>query len=163
VKISHYVLEKKMFRVTAKAHFDSAHFLKGYDGKCANIHGHRWTVEAEVSGGLIAFGEEKQMVVDFGRLREALEEIADFFDHSLIYEDGSLGAVTVDALESEGFSLCPVDFRPTAESFAYHFYNELKDNDFDISRVTVWETPDSSATYIPEPETDLTDDEDFEF
>jgi 6-pyruvoyltetrahydropterin/6-carboxytetrahydropterin synthase len=146
-----------MFSVTAKAHFDSAHFLSGYVGKCANIHGHRWVIEAEVSGGLIALGEEQQMVVDFGKLREALDEIADFFDHSLIYEDGTLGAVLVDALEAEGFALCPVDFRPTAESFAYHIFGELKDNDFDVSRVTVWETPDCSATYKPEPDTDYED------
>jgi 6-pyruvoyltetrahydropterin/6-carboxytetrahydropterin synthase len=152
-----------MFKVTAKAHFDSAHFLKDYVGKCANIHGHRWVIEAEVGGGLIAFGEEAQMVVDFGKLRDALNEIAGYFDHSLIYEEGSLSDELADALEGEGFSICPVDFRPTAESFAYHIYGELDDKDFAVSRVTVWETPDCSATYIPESGSELTDDEDFEF
>ena len=33
-----------MYKITANESFDSAHFLKDYDGKCANIHGHRWKV-----------------------------------------------------------------------------------------------------------------------
>ena len=37
-----------MYKLKTKASFDSAHFLKDYDGKCSNIHGHRWTVEIEV-------------------------------------------------------------------------------------------------------------------
>jgi 6-pyruvoyltetrahydropterin/6-carboxytetrahydropterin synthase len=137
-----------MFSITAKAHFDSAHFLSEYEGKCANIHGHRWVFEAEIAGGLIAFGEEKQMVTDFAKLREALDEIAENFDHTLIYEDGTLSDPLLDALDDDGFSVCPVDFRPTAESFAYNIFNELKDRRFDVSRVTVWETPETSATYI---------------
>ena len=39
-----------MYALKTQAHFDSAHFLHGYDGKCKNIHGHRWTVEAEITG-----------------------------------------------------------------------------------------------------------------
>ena len=37
-----------MYILTTKHHFDSAHFLKGYDGKCSNIHGHRWFIEVSV-------------------------------------------------------------------------------------------------------------------
>jgi 6-pyruvoyltetrahydropterin/6-carboxytetrahydropterin synthase len=146
-----------MYSVTAKAHFDSAHFLSEYEGKCANIHGHRWVVEAEVSGNLIAFGDERQMVVDFSKLKRALEELADEFDHTLIFEEGTLSDELESALDNEGFSTCPVDFRPTAESFAYHFYTELTDRKFGVSKVTVWETPDQSASYIPD------NNEDFEF
>jgi 6-pyruvoyltetrahydropterin/6-carboxytetrahydropterin synthase len=146
-----------MFSITAKAHFDSAHFLSGYEGKCANIHGHRWVVEAEVSGNLIAFGDEKQMVVDFGKLKGALSELADEFDHTLVFENGTLTDEFESALDSMGFSSCAAPFRPTAESFAYHFYNELAGQKFDVSRVTVWETPETSATYIPDK------NEEFEF
>jgi 6-pyruvoyltetrahydropterin/6-carboxytetrahydropterin synthase len=146
-----------MYSITAKAHFDSAHFLSEYEGKCANIHGHRWVVEATVSGNLIAFGDERQMVTDFGKLREALFEIADDFDHTLIFEEGTLSDELESALDNEGFSTCPVPFRPTAESFAYHFFTELTDRKFDVSRVAVWETPECCAEYIPDKS------EDFEF
>ena len=40
-----------MYRLETNASFDSAHFLKGYQGKCSNIHGHRWKVEVAVAGG----------------------------------------------------------------------------------------------------------------
>ena len=39
-----------MYTLKACAAFDSAHFLAGYNGKCRNIHGHRWTVEAAFCG-----------------------------------------------------------------------------------------------------------------
>lgn len=38
-----------MYTLQTSASFDSAHFLKGYEGKCSNIHGHRWTVEVTVA------------------------------------------------------------------------------------------------------------------
>ena len=40
-----------MYGLQAEAHFDGAHFLTDYYGKCENLHGHRWrvvvTIEAE--------------------------------------------------------------------------------------------------------------------
>ena len=51
-----------MYLLKTKAAFDSAHFLSGYNGKCSNIHGHRWTVEACVcSEKLIDKGEKRGM------------------------------------------------------------------------------------------------------
>ena len=37
-----------MYILKTEYDFDSAHFLKGYDGKCSNIHGHRWKVVVNV-------------------------------------------------------------------------------------------------------------------
>ena len=55
-----------MYRLKTSAEFDSAHFLAGYNGKCANIHGHRWKIEVVVkSSELTAGGEKRGMVVDF--------------------------------------------------------------------------------------------------
>ena len=39
-----------MYSLKTNSSFDSAHFLAGYEGKCRNLHGHRWTVEVEVGG-----------------------------------------------------------------------------------------------------------------
>ncbi len=41
------------------------------------------------------------MVVDFGNLKNDLKVFCDYFDHSLIYETGSLKAETVAALQEE--------------------------------------------------------------
>ena len=61
--------EYDMYIIKTKATFDSAHFLKGYDGKCANIHGHRWTVTIEAQSEEVEKeGPFRGMVVDFGSL-----------------------------------------------------------------------------------------------
>ena len=56
-----------MYQLTTHASFDSAHFLSGYEGKCSNIHGHRWKLEVTVqSETLEQTGQIRGMVVDFG-------------------------------------------------------------------------------------------------
>ena len=60
-----------MYTIKTKQSFDSAHFLKDYNGKCANIHGHRWTVEAEIYSQIIQNeGAFRGMIVDFGDLKK---------------------------------------------------------------------------------------------
>lgn len=137
-----------MYRLKVKAAFDSAHFLSGYNGKCANIHGHRWTVEVKIKGdGLQQTGEKKGMLIDFGDLKKTVKELADSYDHALIYESGSLRENTLAALIDENFRLIEVSFRPTAENFAKHFYDILSGQELEISSVTVYETPDNCAVY----------------
>lgn len=137
-----------MYYLKTSASFDSAHFLHGYNGKCANIHGHRWTVEVLIMGGeLQESGEKRGMLIDFGDLKKAVRSLADDFDHALIYEKNSLKSATVQALESENFRLIEVPFRPTAENFARHFYELLSAQGLEIKSVTVYETPDNCAVY----------------
>ncbi len=137
-----------MFSLTTSAEFDSAHFLAGYNGKCANIHGHRWKIEAVISGDeLQRDGEKRGMLIDFGDLKAAVRALADSFDHTLIFERGSLRPATLAALRDEGFSLTEVDFRPTAENFARHFLDILTSDGLPVRSVTVYETPTNCATY----------------
>ena len=137
-----------MYSITAECAFDSAHFLKGYTGKCSNIHGHRWRVVCEVqSEKLEMAGACRGMLVDFGILKEALKSITDLFDHALIYEIGSLSCESLVAFEKEGFLLKEVPFRPTAECFSEFFYLEMEKRGFLMTSLTVFETPTNSATY----------------
>ena len=137
-----------MYILRSEAAFDSAHFLYGYVGKCRNIHGHRWKIEAEISSPeLIAEGQTRGMIVDFGDFKKDLKAIADSFDHRLIYEKGTLKAATEQALEDEGFAVIAVDFRPTAENFSRHIFELLKKLDYNVKRVTVYETPANCAVY----------------
>lgn len=140
-----------MYYLKTSAAFDSAHFLAGYKGKCANIHGHRWTIEVSVkSGSLIASGEKRGMIIDFGDLKKAVRALADEFDHAFIYEEGSLKPATVAALEAEEFRLIPVDIRPTAENFAHLFYCWLCERGLPVHSVTVYETPENCAVFEEE-------------
>lgn len=137
-----------MYYLKTSASFDSAHFLAGYEGKCSNIHGHRWTVEVKISGEkLINSGTKRGMLIDFSDLKKAVRDIADSFDHALIYEEGSLRPATVNALRDEYFKLIPVDFRPTAEHFARKFFEVLAQKGHEVKSVTVYETPDNCAVY----------------
>ena len=137
-----------MYYLKISAAFDSAHFLAGYNGKCANIHGHRWKTEVTVCGDTLAeSGEKRGMLIDFGDLKKAVRDIADSFDHALIYERGSLRPATVAALNDENFRLIEVGFRPTAENFARHFFELLRGQGIAVCSVTVYETPENCAVY----------------
>ena len=137
-----------MYKLKASAAFDSAHFLAGYEGKCRNIHGHRWTVEAEFCGEeLISTGDKRGMLIDFGDLKHELRLIADSLDHALICEKGSLKDTTLAALNDEGFRLIEVGFRPTAENFAKMIFSLLSDKGLPVRSVVVYETPDNCAVY----------------
>ena len=140
-----------MYIISIKESFDAAHFLKDHGGKCANIHGHRWTVEAAVSGPLQTEGQERGMLLDFGALKKAVRSAADRFDHALIYERDSLRPKTLEALREENFRLIEVPFRPTAENFARFFAEDLTAIGLPVRAVTVWETPDNCAVYEVEP------------
>ena len=139
-----------MYKLKTTAAFDSAHFLSGYNGKCANIHGHTWTIEVEVgANSLITAGEKRGMVIDFSDLKKSVKALADRYDHTLIYEQGSLRESTLNALREEGFSLTELPVRPTAENFAKLFYEALS-KELPVCSVTVYETPQNCATYEEE-------------
>ena len=137
-----------MYQLKTVADFDSAHFLSGYQGKCANIHGHRWHVEIEIQAEYLEMqGQMRGMLVDFGQLKDDIKKLADEFDHSLIIEDGTLKEKTVEALKEENFKMIFVDFRPTAESFAKYFYDRVKEIGYDVKLAKVYETPNNMAAY----------------
>lgn len=137
-----------MYILTAEASFDSAHFLAGYNGKCRNIHGHRWLIKVEAAGDeLQQAGQMRDMVIDFGDLKKEVKAIADYFDHGLIVEKNTLKERTFAALQEEGFKLIEVDFRPTAEKLAKFIFDSLKGRQLPVKQVTVYETPANSAAY----------------
>lgn len=139
-----------MYYIKTNATFDSAHFLKDYAGKCANIHGHTWRVEVTAkSGGLITSGEKRGMVLDFSDLKKEVRKLTERFDHTLIFERGSLQPATLEALQSEGFSLTEFPARPTAENFAKYFYEALAET-LPVDSVCVYENPQNSACYREE-------------
>ena len=135
-----------MYRVSTQASFDAAHFLKDYDGKCANIHGHRWKVEVTLEAETLS-GQERGMVMDFSVVKKLLRKETERLDHSLIIEEGSLREKTMEALREEQFRVIQVPFRPTAENLSRHFYEYMKKAGCPVKRVRVFETPRNVAGY----------------
>ena len=139
-----------MYKITANESFDSAHFLRDYDGKCANIHGHRWKVLITAGAEeLSSHPQTRGMVTDFGDLKRDLREETEALDHRLIIEKDSLRKKTLDALTEENFLITQVDFRPTAENFAKYFYDRMTEKGYPVLESTVYETPNNCASYTP--------------
>lgn len=137
-----------MYILKTEHNFDSAHFLAGYEGKCGNIHGHRWKVEIEVqSETLVKEGQLEGMVVDFGDLKKDLKEIVDYYDHALIVQEKTMREETLNCLIQDGFKIIQVNFRPTAEQFSAFFFKKMKNKGYNVRRTLVYETPTNCAVY----------------
>ena len=121
-----------MFVVSVQAHYDSAHFLRNYQGKCERLHGHRYLVEAALATkDLDASG----IAFDFVIVKRHLRELADGLDHNNLND-------------LEPFR----EVEPSAENQAKYFYDELKrllpEGMADALLYTrVWETPTQWAQY----------------
>lgn len=142
-----------MYYLQAEQSFDAAHFLKGYQGKCKNIHGHRWRVIAVIQGsGLQTSGSQRGMLTDFSDLKQALKLLTDELDHALLVEIGSLMPETQTALDAEGFRMVLLPFRTTAENLSKYFYDQLTSQGYPVREIQVYETPANCARYDGETE-----------
>ncbi len=140
-----------MYYLQSESNFDAAHFLKDYNGKCKNLHGHRWRIVVKLSGDrLIPAGPKAGMLLDFGDLKSALNALAEEFDHALLIEEGTLKESTINALQDEDFRLVFLPFRTTAENFSRYFYDRLTKMGFNPAEVQVYETPNNCAIYTGE-------------
>ena len=137
-----------MYILKVEESFDSAHFLAQYEGKCKNIHGHRWRVEIEIKSEVLMDGGQLDgMIVDFGDLKRDVKEMVDYFDHALIIQENTMRKETLDHLIEDEFKIINVDFRPTAENFASFFFEHIKQKGYIVKKATVYETPANCATY----------------
>lgn len=116
-----------MYSVKIEANFSSAHNLRGYKGRCEDLHGHNWKVELEVVNGRL---DKLGMVADFRILKNKLNKVLDKLDHKYL-----------NALPY--FK----KMNPTSENIAKYIYDCLEPQVPWIKAVTVWESDNSLATY----------------
>ena len=126
-----------VYTVSARAHYDAAHFLRNYEGKCAKLHGHRYVVGAVVQ---LTELNEAGIAFDFSDLKAALRSLADGLDHENLN----------DLPQFEGLET-------SAENQARYFFDELKSRlpepaASGLRYARVWESPEQWAQYgVPEP------------
>lgn len=138
-----------MFKLKSEIQFDMAHYLSGYNGKCSNIHGHRYKVIATLKREKLQLeGQERGMLIDFGEFKKKLKEVAEIFDHKLVIERNEEGIKIKESMEN--FDILLVDYRPTAEEMSRHIYRLLKERKLPIYEVEVYETPSNSCSYMEE-------------
>ncbi len=119
-----------MFEITVKAYFAAAHHLKDYGGKCENIHGHNWNVEATLAGKDL---NQIGMVEDFKKLRASLNDVLDELDHQCLND--------LSAFK---------DKNPTTENVAKYIYEQyqLKVAPVSVKKIRVWESERAGVTYF---------------
>ena len=132
-------------RITRRFEIDAGHRLLGHEGKCKNLHGHRYvfelTVEAEA---LDAIGR----VIDFSVLKEKVYGWVDeHWDHGFLVQEGD---PLISFLEEHGLKHVVLPFSPTSENLAkevHRIASELLPTYLKVSRIRCYETPNCWSEY----------------
>ncbi len=129
-----------MFELKVKGDIASAHQLRGYEGRCKDLHGHTWKIEVTLlSDKLDAIG----MVADFKDMKKMLKEVLDPIDHVFLNDLPYFKAVN-----------------PTTENIAKYVYEHFSKACLSASQqasqagapirvkqVEVWESELASSIY----------------
>lgn len=123
-----------VFEVYVQTHFSAAHYLRGYQGDCARIHGHNWTIDVFVKCNEL---DEIGIGVDFKDIKQAVKGVLQRLDHFNLNE--------LPAFK---------DVNPSSENIAKYLYAELSkklnSEVVKVSKVKVCETPGAGACYWEE-------------
>ncbi len=122
-----------MYQISVEQHFDAAHFLRGYRGKCEALHGHRFRVVVKIKALAL---NDIGIAYDFAELKQHLGSIVARFDHTCLND------------------VPPFDeINPSSENIASIIYDELQpklgEERVSISSVEVWESPQTGVSYTP--------------
>jgi 6-pyruvoyltetrahydropterin/6-carboxytetrahydropterin synthase len=124
-----------MYEVSVDVTFAAAHNLRGYKGKCENLHGHNYKVRVTLSGKEV---DSVGLLYDFVHLKQVIQSVIRSLDHKYLNE------------------LPPFDvLNPSAENIARYIYDQASEqlhqapNGAGVSSITVWESDVTAATYRP--------------
>jgi len=120
-----------MYELTIETGFASAHQLRGYKGKCENLHGHNWKVQISVAAERL---NDIDIAIDFHDLKKIANEVISPLDHAYLND------------------IFPfTEKNPSSENIAKWIYDSMKkkinDDNIHVSAVTVWESDTASASY----------------
>ncbi len=122
-----------MYQLFVEEHFDAAHYLRNYHGKCENLHGHRFKVVARLDAAEL---DKAGLAYDFAKVKQQLREALAQFDHACLND-----VPPFDRIE------------PSSENLAATIYNVLQPrfsgSPVKLACVEVWESPTSGVTYKP--------------
>ena len=123
-----------MYQISVEGHIDAAHFLRGYQGKCEAVHGHRFRVVAKITASGV---DEVGLAYDFTVLKQHLADIIFRFDHTCLND------------------VPPFDkINPSSENIATTIYSELQPRlagaPVSLSCIEVWESPQAGVAYSPD-------------
>lgn len=121
----------QLYELMIEQTFAGAHQLRGYKGKCENLHGHNWKVQVHVRAEKL---NDIDLAIDFHDLKDMTSEILSSLDHSML---------------NDVFPFTEIN--PSSENIAKWIFDcmkkKLNAENVDVSSVTVWESNTASATY----------------
>lgn len=120
-----------MYELMVETQFSAAHQLRGYKGKCENLHGHNWRIQVVITAEKL---NDIGLAMDFHELKKMTNELISTLDHSVL---------------NEMFPFTEIN--PSSENIAKWVYDSIKkklnSNNIVVASVTVWEAEAASATY----------------
>lgn len=123
-----------MYHLMIRTHFAAAHNLINYQGDCENLHGHNWRVEVTVSAREL---DKAGLGIDFKILKKQTNQLLDRLDHKHLNELEPFREVS-----------------PSSENicrFVHEQLSEVLNNDnVRVEKVTVWESENACASYVPD-------------
>jgi 6-pyruvoyltetrahydropterin/6-carboxytetrahydropterin synthase len=131
-----------MITICKRFHFDAAHYLENHDGKCKDLHGHRFSLEIEITGEKLLCGSSKGMIMDFEDLKKIIQrKLLSKIDHTCLnYFEGASDSYCADMGRT-----------PTAENIVEWIVSVLRKplslRNVDLLRVRLYENPDSWAEW----------------
>lgn len=124
-----------MYEIFVEETFAAGHALRGYHGKCENPHGHNYRLRITLQGPEL---DSTGLLYDFVQLKQVIHTVMEGVDHKFLNDQPPFDVVN-----------------PSAENIAKYFYEELSrqisrsPNGASITRVDIWETDTSRASYLP--------------
>jgi 6-pyruvoyltetrahydropterin/6-carboxytetrahydropterin synthase len=121
-----------MYELKVITNFSAAHRLNNFYGKCEALHGHNWKVEIFVRATSL---DEAGLVLDFGKIKSHARDLLAEIDHTFLNE--------LPAFQHQN---------PSSENLARYFFERLgkviNDSRVQVTRVSVWESENTSASYF---------------
>ena len=120
-----------MYELKIITQFAAAHRLENFNGKCEALHGHNWKVEVFLAGERL---DEAGLLVDFGVIKARTNALLEEVDHKYLNE--------LEAFREQN---------PSSENLARYLFERLSTtlsrDGVRVSRVNVWESDNSCASY----------------
>jgi len=122
-----------LYEIVVERHFDAAHYLRGYHGKCEALHGHRFKVVARITRPDL---DDDGLAYDFVELKKVLDEILARFDHTCVND-----IPPFDRLNASSENMAATICRELQE--------KLRGEPVTVSALEVWESPVTAVVYRP--------------
>jgi 6-pyruvoyltetrahydropterin/6-carboxytetrahydropterin synthase len=124
-----------MYELKVTSHFAAAHNLREFYGRCENLHGHNWFVEAIVRARDL---DKIGLAMDFGIIKKNLNAVLDELDHQYLNEK--------DEFKVQN---------PSSENIAKFIFDRLapqvaasSEGRAKLNSVSAWESDNACATYV---------------